>query len=77
MITEKFKFLEMASDLAKKSKEGWIIHPDYPQIKLAPAQDPAVIPDLQDYMIQADYGKNKFSNFWAKALGAIFSERIN
>ena len=49
----------MASNLVKKDKEGWIIHPDYHHVKLAPAQDPALIPDLQDYMIQADYGKKE------------------
>ena len=47
----------MASNLVKKDKEGRIIHPDYHHVRLAPAQDPALIPDLQDYMIQADYGK--------------------
>ena len=67
----------MASNLVKKNKEGWIIHPEYHHVKLAPAQDPALLPDLQDYMIQADYGKNKFPIFWAKALGAVISERIN
>ena len=67
----------MASNLTKKNKDGWTIHPEFPQVKLAPAQDPALIPDLQDYMIQADYGKTKFPVFWAKALGAITGERIN
>ena len=59
----------MASNLAKKNKEGWIIHPDFPLIKLAPAQDPALIPDLQDYTIQADYGKNKFQIFLGESAG--------
>ena len=47
----------MASNLVKKDKEGRIIHPEYHHVKLAPAQDPDKIPDLQDYMIPADYGK--------------------
>ena len=53
----------MASNLVKKDKEGWIIHPDYHHVKLAPAQNPALIPDLQDYMIQADYGKKEILHF--------------
>ena len=60
----------MASNLVKKDKEGWIIHPTYHHVKLAPAQDPEKIPDLQDYMIPADYGKKQILIFWAKMLGA-------
>ena len=67
----------MASNLVKKDKEGRIIHPIYHHVRLAPAQNPDNIPDLQDYMIQADYGKNKFSIFWAKMLGAAISKRMH
>ena len=53
----------MASNLVEKNKEGWIIHPDYHHVKFAPAQDPEKIPDLQDYMIPADYGKEQVLQF--------------
>ena len=59
----------MAKNLVKTDKEGWIIHPTYHHVKLAPAQDPEKIPDLQDYMIPADYGKKPIFSFLGENAG--------
>ena len=40
----------MAQNLKNNDKEGRIIHPDYPHIKLPPAQDQEKILDLQAYI---------------------------